>query len=634
MSKALEVLKHYWNYNSFRPLQDAIIDNVLQGEDTFVLMPTGGGKSLCFQVPALILDGITLVISPLISLIKDQVGRLKKMHIQAEGLYSGMHAKNIHRILGNCTSGKIKMLYLSPERLSSPLFLEYLDRLNVSMIVVDEAHCISQWGYDFRPSYLNISTTIKSTGRPIVMALTASATKQVVLDIRENLNIQKAKLFQVSFFRNNLTYVARRALDKRSEILNLLNNVKGSGIIYVRSRRATSEVSTYLNTHKVSAANYHAGLNSDVLSKIQDEWMSGKIRVMVATSAFGMGIDKPDVRFVIHLAIPSSIEEYYQEAGRGGRDGNKSYAAIFYDDTDIDNLLESIESSFPSAEELIKVYFQLANYFQVGSGEHSGEFQDFNMYDFCKKYDYKVIWLVKALKELETQNYIHVTEGIYVPDQVMINYNKVELYDFQLRNPEYDSLIETLLRMYGGILNMPVKINIGLISKKLKTEEVIIIKMLEYLDLAGVLDFEKQKENPQISFGQFRYNAQELSFNFELQQFLKQRYKEKVHAILTFVESPLCRNRTLLDYFGEEFVSDCGICDICIENKQNRIPQKEVDECIEYVINFANGEDNSSSNLVRAPFFKKNKVSVQIALQFLLNENKIEFENYRIKIKH
>lgn len=633
MSKALEVLKEYWHYNEFRPLQEEIIGHVIDGKDAFVLMPTGGGKSLCFQVPALIHEGITLVVSPLISLIKDQVNRLKKVQIQAEGVYSGMHAKTIHRILNNCTFGKIKMLYLSPERLSSPIFLEYLGRFNVSMIVVDEAHCISQWGYDFRPAYLNIIETRKLCPGAVTMALTASATVKVVEDIRQKLELRDVRIFQQSYLRSNLTYVARNTHDKRAELINLINNVKGSGIIYVRSRKATAEVANFLKNQQISSSFYHAGLKSETLSKVQEEWMTGKTRIIVATTAFGMGIDKPDVRFVIHLALPASLEEYYQEAGRGGRDGRKSYAAMFYDDTDIDNLLESCESSFPNPEDLIKVYFELAKYLGVGSGPTHEEFFDFNLQVFCKQYNYKPVWFVKALKELEHQGYIIVTEGMYIPSQVMINYNKVELYDFQLRKPEFDVLIEMLLRMYGGILNMPVRINTLLLAKKLKTEEQVIIKMLEYLDLSGVLDFQMQKEHPQLSFGSYRYNAHELVFNMTLQNFLKERYKEKVHSMLDFVQTPFCRNITLLDYFGETLNKECGICDICIENRQNKTGQAEIGESINYIMNFAEGSDNSASNLINSPFYKKNKTEVQQALQFLLEENKIVFENYQIKVK-
>ena len=634
MSKALDVLKTYWKYNEFRPVQEEIIEHVLQGNDTFVLMPTGGGKSLCFQVPALILTGLTLVVSPLISLIKDQVGRLKDLHIQAEGIYSGMNTKTIHRILQNCTTGKIKMLYLSPERLKTPLFKEYISSLDVSMIVVDEAHCISQWGYDFRPSYLNISEIKPYFPDAIIMALTASATRQVVEDIKTRLAILHVKVFQVSFFRENLTYVSRLTHDKRQELLNLIKNVKGSGIIYCRSRKATSEVAGYLKSHNISASFYHAGLKNEHLSLIQEEWMKGKTRVMVATTAFGMGIDKADVRFVVHLAIPASLEEYYQEAGRGGRDRNKAYAAMFYDESDINELLDTFDTNFPDGDQMVRVYFELAGFLQVGSGETRGEFFDFDLFEFCKIKGYKPVWLIKALKELEQQGYIEVTEGIYLPSQIMFNYNKVELYDFQLRKPEYDGLIELLLRLYGGILNMPVKVNLDLISKKLKLEMSLLKSMLEYMDLAGVIDFQMQKDHPQLSFGAYRYNAEDLIFNFELQNFLKDRYKEKVLAMITFVQSPVCKNITLLDYFGEVFKEPCGICDVCLENKNNFTGKENVEECIEYLLNFASDEDNSITQLINTPFYKKHRSGMQKALQFLMFEHKLVLDNYHVKVKN
>lgn len=632
MSSALEILKKYWNYDSFRPLQAEIVDHVVASGDAFVLMPTGGGKSLCFQVPALMMDGLTLVISPLISLIKDQVSRLRRSGIQAEGIYSGMDKKNIHRILGNCTTGKIRLLYLSPERLSTSLFNDYAGRLKVSMIVVDEAHCISQWGYDFRPAYLNIRDVRAIYPSARVMALTASATPEVVKDIRQILQIGDARIFRQSFLRDNLTYVCRNTRDKRGALLNLISKVSGSGIIYCRSRRATAEVANFLKSHGILAGFYHAGLDNERLAAVQQAWMDGKIRIMVATTAFGMGIDKADVRFVAHLALPSSPEEYYQEAGRGGRDGKKSYAALYYDEEDIIDLVDSVDGNFPDAEQLIRLYHRLALYFQVGAGPLDDEYFDFDLNEFCRQYDYKPVWVIRALKELEHQSYITVTEGIYLPNQVMFLYNKAEIYDFQLRHPDYDTLIEALLRLYGGILSLPVKININIIAQKLRQTPAEIIEKLEYLDRAGVIDFQRQKDKPQLSFRNYRYDAEALVFNFDLQSFLRERYREKVNAMVAFAQSPVCRNITLLDYFGEKAVGECGICDVCLENKRSDRTKDEIGEAMEYLINFASTQHHTMSQLITSPFYISNKDAVRLALQHLMDEGRISIDNFKLQL--
>lgn len=632
MSSALEILKKYWNYDSFRPLQAEIVDHVAAGGDAFVLMPTGGGKSLCFQVPALMMEGMTLVISPLISLIKDQVSRLRRSGIQAEGIYSGMDKKSIHRILSNCTTGKIRLLYLSPERLSTPLFNDYAGRLKVSMIVVDEAHCISQWGYDFRPAYLNIRDVRVIYPSARVMALTASATPEVVKDIRRILEIGDARIFRQSFLRDNLTYVCRNTRDKRGALLNLISKVSGSGIIYCRSRRATAEVAGFLKSHGISAEFYHAGLDNERLAAVQQAWMDGKIRIMVATTAFGMGIDKADVRFVAHLALPSSPEEYYQEAGRGGRDGKKSYAALYYDEENIIELVDSVEGNFPDAGQLIRLYHRLALYLQVGAGPLDDEYFDFDLNEFSRQYEYKPVWVVRALRELEHQSYITVTEGIYLPNQVMFLYNKAEIYDFQLRHPAYDTLIEALLRLYGGILNLPVRININVIAQKLRQTPAAIVEQLEYLDKAGVVDFQRQKDKPQLSFGSYRYDAESLIFNFDLQSFLRERYREKVNAMVAFAQSPVCRNITLLDYFGEKATGECGICDVCLENKRSDRSKDEISEAIEYLVNFASTQHQTMNQLITSPFYISNKDAVRLALQHLMDEGRIRIDNFKLQL--
>jgi len=627
---ALEVLKKYWNYDSFRTVQEEVINHVLSGKHAFVLMPTGGGKSLCFQVPALLLPGITIVVSPLVSLMKDQVARLRALGVKAEAIYSGMHHKDITRIFDNCLSGRVKLLYLSPERLKTQLFKDYSSNYNVSMIVADEAHCISQWGYDFRPNYLYISEFIERFPEARVMALTASATPDVVDDICKILRIEGVRRFQISFFRKNLSYVCRETHDKRQALMNLIRGVPGSGIVYCRSRRATAEVAQFLVSQGVSADFYHAGLDMERLSSIQRQWMEGKTRVMVATTAFGMGIDKPDVRFVVHLVPPASPEEYYQEAGRGGRDGKKAYASLFYDEDDLIELAESEDKNFPDAKEITQLYQNLALYFGVASGPQEETFYEFDLIDFCKASNYKPIKVITGLKELERQFYVEVSESIYQPNEVRILYNKTELYDFQLRYPDFDSLIVILLRLYGGILSMPVKISLKLISEKLNTSVADVKEKLDFMDKSGVILYKKQRDKPSISFGLFRSAPENMKFDFELQNFLKERYRARVNAMLAFIHSPVCRNKPLLEYFGEAYGGECGLCDICIYNKKAVNDGEKMDHAIEYLMNFALTDTNSMQNLINSPYYISNKNMVNAALHFLLQEGKINIQHFRI----
>ncbi len=630
MSVALKILKKYWNYDSFRPVQAEIIQHVTEVGNAFVLMPTGGGKSLCFQVPALMMEGMTIVITPLISLMKDQVARLRSLGIKSEAIYSGMTKKDIHRALDNCLTGKIKLLYLSPERLATPLFREYANGFQVDMIVADEAHCISQWGYDFRPAYLNIQEARELFPEARIMALTASATPEVVNDIMDLLNITDAKMFKLSFLRDNLSYVCRKTHDKRFELLNLVRKVVGTGIVYCRNRRATAEIASFLMSHGISADFYHAGLDQKKLSDVQRNWMDGKVRVMVATTAFGMGIDKPDVRFVAHLALPASPEEYYQEAGRGGRDGKRAYAALFYDDQDVVELQESIGTNFPDKDQLTQLYHRLALFFNVASGPLEDQYFDFDLNMFCKEYEYSPVWVVKGLKELERQGHIQVTEGIYVPNQVMIHYNKGELDDFQSRCPGFIPILDALLRLYGGIMSTPVKVNFRTIGDKLNITAEKVTELLEGLEKEGVIWFQRQKEKPQISFGGFRYIPENLEFDMTLQAFLKERYKMRVEAMISIVDNPVCRNSTLLSYFGEKFNRECGICDVCMKNKKNEAKNGDLSQMIDYVMNFAASEDNDLQTLLSTSYYRSNKEQIDEALQFLMQEGTIVVDNFKI----
>lgn len=611
-------------------MQLEIIESILSFRDTFVLMPTGGGKSVCFQVPALLFKGMTIVVTPLISLMKDQVHRLRKMGVHADALFSGLYNRDIERIIENCLNGGTKMLYVSPERLQSERFQSVLPNLKISMVVIDEAHCISQWGYDFRPAYLAIQSVFEHISRVPVMALTASATAEVVDDIVEKLRLEQPAIFKQSFLRINLSYVIRESKDKRKDLTNLLNNIPGTGIIYVNTRRQSVDIATFLRDSKVTGAAYHAGLKQRELVQIQEDWMNDRKRVIAATTAFGMGIDKSNVRFVAHVTIPPSLEQFYQEAGRGGRDGLKSYSAMFYDTGDIEWLHQSKETQWPDEVVLRHVYHDLAQFYKVAAGNQNEELYDFDIIQFSKEFDYAAPTVFYALKELAYQGHLLVTEGVFLQSRIKFLYDKVALYDFQLRMPQFDNLIEFLLRNYGGILEMPVKISVWLIADYLKISEPEVTEILMQLDRAGVIEYYGKKDLPQLSFGSWRSMAEDLVFNFELRDFLKVRYSERVDAMIDFVLTPFCRNRILLAYFGETIEHDCGICDNCLKSKKEVNNKEELEECLQYLSNAITTNGLSIRELQQSPFYIKHKDSIERALQYLLNEKKIRFKHFKL----
>jgi ATP-dependent DNA helicase RecQ len=563
-----EILKHYWGFNSFRPSQEEIIQSVLNGQDTLALLPTGGGKSLCFQIPALVREGICIVVSPLIALMKDQVENLKIRGINAVAIYAGMGKREIDILLDNCIYGKIKFLYLSPERLLSAIVKERISYMNVNLIAVDEAHCISQWGYDFRPPYLQISALREIHPGVPVIALTATATQFVREDIAAKLELREPKIFVQSFSRKNLSYVVFDLEDKYHKLLAVINNVKGSGLVYVRNRRETAEVALFLKRNQVAADFYHAGLDREERFRKQEEWKRNKIRIMVATNAFGMGIDKPDVRFVVHLDLPESLEAYYQEAGRAGRDGKRSFAVLLANKSDQSALQSKYTDSFPSVEEIRKTYHYLGSYFQLAYGAGEGLNFSFDLADFCKRYQIGVIKTMSALKFLEHDGYITLSDNIFLPSRILFTAGNEDVYRFQIENAGYDPLIKTILRSYGGMFDHYVKINENEIAKKLGISFNDVLRMLSNLQAQGLLSYLQQSDQPQLQFIRARVDLLHLDTDVKYIALRRKIQLEQINAVLHYAGTAVCRSIQLLTYFDEPNAAKCGFCDVCLAEKR------------------------------------------------------------------
>lgn len=584
MMERIEVLKKYWGYNEFRPLQEEIINSVLQKRDTLALMPTGGGKSICFQVPALMQEGICIVISPLIALMKDQVENLRERNIEAISLFSGMGKREVDLALDNCIYGPVKFLYISPERLESELVLERIRHMQVNLFAIDEAHCISQWGYDFRPAYLNISQLRELHPEVPYLALTATATPDVVVDIQEKLNFTEGMVHKKSFFRENLAYMVLKEENKQGRMLKIIRKLGGSGIIYVRNRRETQETARLLINEGIAADFYHAGLSADERTRKQDGWKSDQIRVIVATNAFGMGIDKPDVRFVIHLEPPDSLEAYYQEAGRGGRDGLKSYAVLLYHESDLVQLQKKFEYSFPSINFVRKVYQNLGNYFQLAYGAGEGLTLDFDLGDFCQRYKQEPISVISALKFLERDGWLALSESVYVPSRLKFELASTDLYKYQVEHPHSDRFIKAVLRMYGGAFDYYVPIREYDLSRKFNLSFAHVIEQLQLLHNQGVLDYIPQTDSPQIHYLQPRMDGQHLHIDAPFIKLRKDAGKTKLDAVFGYLERNLCRSRQLLAYFDEPDSKPCGICDHCLQKDREPVPAIEMTQYLQELL--------------------------------------------------
>jgi ATP-dependent DNA helicase RecQ len=553
-------------------MQEEIVNSVIAGRDTLALLPTGGGKSVCFQVPGLLLEGVCIVITPLIALMKDQVQQLKKRDVLAVALHSGMSRHEIDLNLNNAIFGKTKFLYVSPERLQTEIFIERVKQMNVGLIAVDEAHCISQWGYDFRPPYLQISALRELKPDVPVIALTASATTQVQLDIVEKLSFHKGhSIFKKSFARDNLSFVVRKTENKEKKLFEILNKVKGSAIVYVRSRKGTQELAKRLAKNGISSSYYHAGLSFEERTRRQDEWIENKTRVMVATNAFGMGIDKPDVRLVLHIDIPENLESYYQEAGRAGRDSLRSYAAILYQEADVNNIRTKVAQSLPSVNELRKIYQCLANYYQLAVGSSEGESYDFDIHKFTDRFQLNPIEAYNALKKLEEEGLIQFNESYYSPSTLHITADHSQLYQFQVANARFDEAIKMLMRLYGGeLFSGFVRISESYIAKALNTSDEQLISALKLLHELRVAIYTPIKDKPQLTFVLPRQDADKLPLNVKRLEERSKLILSKLDAMLDYVTSThRCRMQMVQDYFNEVTLETCKICDVCISKRKS-----------------------------------------------------------------
>lgn len=571
-----QILLKHWGFNSFRPLQEDIINSVLEGNDTLALLPTGGGKSICFQVPALAKEGICIVVSPLIALMKDQVENLKKRGIKAEAVFSGMTKREIDIILDNCVYGNIKFLYVSPERIETELFKARYEKMNVNLIAIDESHCISQWGYDFRPSYLNIAHLRENKPNIPVLALTATATPEVVVDIQKQLQFKKENVLQKSFERKNLAYAVLEEENKNARLLKILKNVPGTSVVYVRSRKHTKDIASFLLKNGISADFYHAGLSNEERNLKQNNWINDKTRVIVSTNAFGMGIDKPNVRSVVHIDLPDSLEAYFQEAGRAGRDEKKAYAVLLVEEADRLDLTQRIINSFPEIETIKKVYQALANYYQLPIGSGFNESYDFNIVEFSNQYNFKVFTVFNCLKFLEKEGYIYLSEATFNPSRVKFELNKSELYEFQVKHPHHDLLIKTILRSYGGIFENYIKIDETELAQRLKTSKPKIEEGLHYLNSLDVISYLPQTTQPQLTYLTERLEDKNVVISAQHYHDRKEIAVKKMESVIYYATSKhKCRSEILLNYFGEKDTYRCGVCDVCLE--RNKLELSDVE---------------------------------------------------------
>lgn len=576
-STPANILKQYWGYDAFRPLQEDIVQSVLTGHDTLALLPTGGGKSICFQVPGMMMEGLCLVISPLIALMQDQVDNLLAKDIPAVVIHSGLGFSEVKKVLQNATHGDYRFLYLSPERLESALFKEYLPALGISLIVVDEAHCVSQWGYDFRPPYLRIANLRDELPEVPLIALTASATPPVQADIIEKLSFRNQQVFRQSFERPNISYSVFRVESKINKLTEILNKVPGTGIVYCSSRKKTKELAKLLVLHGISADFYHAGLSQPERSAKQQAWISNEVRVMVCTNAFGMGIDKPDVRTVVHFDTPECLENYYQEAGRAGRDGKKAYAVLLYEHNDLEDLKTLPLKKFPPVAVIQKIYQALADYLQVPVSSGEGLYFDFDLLHFTRNFKLDTIQVVNTLKMLEQEGHISFQESIFLPPQVTFTTSPEALRDFETAHPQYDPIIKTLLRTYEGIFDNRVSISAKQLSRICRLELTDVTNQLQQLQSFGIIEYLPQKDTPQIHFMLNRAPAKYLNINQDRYLARKKLYQARVDTMISYLLTGDCRSRFIGQYFGDESKKDCGNCDNCLARKRKALAPAEFD---------------------------------------------------------
>lgn len=620
-----QTLREYWGYPDFRGIQRDIIESISQGKDTLGLMPTGGGKSITFQVPALVMPGVCVVITPLIALMKDQVDHLRQKGIQAAAIYSGMSRREIITTLENCIFGGIKLLYVSPERLFSDIFKVKFKHMDVSFVTVDEAHCISQWGYDFRPSYLSISEIRQLKPDTAILALTATATPKVIDDIQERLGFKQKNVFRMSFERSNLAYIVRETMDKYTELIHILNAVSGSAIVYVRSRKHASDMAQFLTSENISATFYHAGLEPAIKNQRQNSWQQNEVRVIVATNAFGMGIDKPDVRLVLHIDCPDSIEAYFQEAGRAGRDGKKAYAVLLWNKGDRKKLNKRVAENFPEKDYIKEVYEDLAYYYQIGVGSGAGYSFVFEIDKFSRTFKHFPVQTHSALQILERAGYIHYEMEPEARARVMFKLNRNDLYRLDESSKFEDAVITALLRTYGGLFSNYVYIDEGLVAQEagLTTQQVYVI--LKNLAQRNIIYFIPQRKTPFITYLQDRIDGEKVVLSKEIYEERKEQYVKRINAMQAYASNnEVCRSRQLLIYFGEKRHKDCEQCDVCLDHESPEPSNEQTKNAREAILNLLkDGERHHITELHKLNLPNK---GLDVALEYLIHEEEINID--------
>ena len=632
MNKYQEILKQYWGYDSFRDLQEEIITSIGEGKDTLGLMPTGGGKSITFQVPALAQEGICIVITPLIALMKDQVQNLRKREIKALAIYSGMTRQEILTALENCIFGNYKFLYISPERLDTEIFRTKLRSMKVSMITVDESHCISQWGYDFRPAYLKIAEIRELLPEVPVLALTATATPEVVTDIQARLKFREGNVFRMSFERKNLAYIVRKTDNKTKEIPYILQRISGSAIIYVRNRRRTKEITELLMNEGITADFYHAGLDNAVKDLRQKRWQSGEVRVMVATNAFGMGIDKPDVRIVLHLDLPDSPEAYFQEAGRAGRDGEKAYAVILYSKSDKTTLHKRVVDTFPDKEYILNVYEHLQYYYQMAMGDGFQCIREFNLEEFCRKFKYFPVPVDSALKILTQAGYLEYTDEQDNSSRILFTIRRDELYKLREMGKEAEALIQSILRSYTGVFTDYAYISEESLAIRTGLTRQQIYNILVTLTKRRIVDYIPRKKTPYIIYTRERLELRFLHIPPSVYEERKARYEARIKAMEEYVTTEnICRSRMLLRYFGEKNEHNCGQCDVCLSKRAtDNLSEKYYEEVKRQILNLLSHSPLTPAET--ADQIKAEKEDIGQVIRYLLDEGELKMQDGMLHI--
>ncbi|MCS2449740.1 RecQ family ATP-dependent DNA helicase [Bacteroides thetaiotaomicron] len=632
MNKYQEILKQYWGYDSFRDLQEEIITSIGEGKDTLGLMPTGGGKSITFQVPALAQEGICIVITPLIALMKDQVQNLRKREIKALAIYSGMTRQEILTALENCIFGNYKFLYISPERLDTEIFRTKLRSMKVSMITVDESHCISQWGYDFRPAYLKIAEIRELLPEVPVLALTATATPEVVTDIQARLKFREGNVFRMSFERKNLAYIVRKTDNKTKELLYILQRISGSAIIYVRNRRRTKEITELLMNEGITADFYHAGLDNAVKDLRQKRWQSGEVRVMVATNAFGMGIDKPDVRIVLHLDLPDSPEAYFQEAGRAGRDGEKAYAVILYSKSDKTTLHKRVVDTFPDKEYILNVYEHLQYYYQMAMGDGFQCIREFNLEEFCRKFKYFPVPVDSALKILTQAGYLEYTDEQDNSSRILFTIRRDELYKLREMGKEAEALIQSILRSYTGVFTDYAYISEESLAVRTGLTRQQIYNILVTLTKRRIVDYIPRKKTPYIIYTRERLELRFLHIPASVYEERKARYEARIKAMEEYVTTEnVCRSRMLLRYFGEKNEHNCGQCDVCLSKRTtDNLSEKSYEEVKRQILELLSHSPLTPAET--ADQIKAEKEDIGQVIRYLLDEGELKMQDGMLHI--